>query len=219
MSTRWARFARGWVVALLSTLVAALSHTIGGGAAPAALAVVVSLAFAGMICVGLSGHTVSVLRLTLSVVLSQIIFHTLFSFGGAGGALTTDAAAAAGLHGHAAAPIVTAVLPAATVLVGADGAAHAGHAAWPMWIAHLAAAAVTIIALRYGERAYRGLRATARLGIRAVVPLRAPLSVPIAEPALLRCPIEISAAPPRRDLDVFLVTRPHRGPPVFALSS
>ena len=50
MHTRWARFVRGWIVAAVSTFVAALSHTLGGGSVPGPLAVVVSLAFAGMIC-------------------------------------------------------------------------------------------------------------------------------------------------------------------------
>ena len=207
MTTRWARFARGWVVAVFATLLAALSHTLGGGAAPSGLAVVVSLAFAGMICVGLAGRTVSTLRLALSVLLSQLIFHTLFSFGGAGGALTTDASATAGLHGHAAAPSVAAVLPAA------EPAAHLGHAGWAMWLAHLAAAAVTIVALRHGERAFWGLLANARLGIRSVISIH----VPVAVPAMLRsAPMTAGVLAPR-DLGVLLVARPHRGPPTYAL--
>ncbi|TFD53347.1 hypothetical protein E3T55_05675 [Cryobacterium frigoriphilum] len=211
MTSRWARFARGWVVAVFSTLVAALSHTLGGGAAPSALAVAVSLAFAGMICVGLAGRTVSALRLGLSVVLSQVIFHTLFSFGGAGGALAVDVAATAGLHGHLAEPAVSIVPGAATAI------AHAGHAGAAMWLAHLAAAAVTIIALRHGEQAFWGLLANARLGIRSVAPSRAALRVPVAVPTLLHRPPETCDAPAPRDLGVFLVTRPHRGPPVFVL--
>jgi hypothetical protein len=85
MTTRWARFARGWIVAGFSTFVAALSHTLGGGAVPGLLAVVVSLAFAGIVSIALSGRTLSTWRLSAAVLLSQLIFHGLFSFGGAGG--------------------------------------------------------------------------------------------------------------------------------------
>lgn len=208
MTTRWARFARGWVVAVFATLVAALSHTLGGGTAPSALAVVVSLAFAGMICVVLAGRTVSTLRLTLSIVISQVIFHLLFSFGGAGGALTVDAAAT-GPHGGHSVSVVT---------VGAGEAlAHVGHAGWTMWLAHLLAAVVTIVALRRGEQAFWGLVANARLSIRSCAVLRGSIQTPVAVPAVLRCAPMVDAAPAPRDLGVFLVTRPHRGPPVYAL--
>ena len=98
MTTRWARFARGWIVAVFSTFVAALSHTVGGGADPGLLAVVVSLAFAGILSVGLSGRTLSTWRLTLAVLLSQLIFHGLFSFGGAGGRLAAPDAGTGHAH-------------------------------------------------------------------------------------------------------------------------
>src|SRR5918998_1156574 len=112
MTTRWARFARGWMVAGFSTFVAALSHTLGGGHAPGWLGVVLSLAFAGVVCVGLAGRTVSGVRVGVSVLLSQLIFHGLFSLGAAGGALVQ--APAAGAHGHEAASVlaVTANSPA-----------------------------------------------------------------------------------------------------------
>ena len=77
MSTRWARFARGWLTALFSTLIAAVSHTLAGGP-PGTLAVVVSLAFAGMLCVGLTGKRPSAVRLAASVGGSQLLFHQLF---------------------------------------------------------------------------------------------------------------------------------------------
>ena len=205
MTTRWARFFRGWIVASFATLVAALSHTLGVAAAPSALAVGVSLAFAGMICVALAGRTVSTLRLTIAVLLSQIIFHALFSFGGPGGTLTTDASATAGLHGHA-------IVGGLSDTAGLD-LAHVGHAGWGMWLAHLAAAAVTIMALRYGERAFWGLLANARLGIRSVICVR----VPVAVPATLRSAPMTAAVLAPQDLGVLLVARPHRGPPAFAL--
>jgi hypothetical protein len=219
MTTRWARFARGWIVALFATLVAALSHTLGGAAAPSALAAGVSLAFAGMICVALAGRTVSTVRLTLAVLFSQIIFHALFSFGGPGGTLTTDAAATIGLHGHAAAESALASDAAVGELSDTTGTAlaHVGHAGGTMWLAHVAAAVVTIMALRYGERAFWGLLTNARLGIRSGIRSMIPVQVPVAVPTTLRSAPMTAAVLAPQSLVVLLVARPHRGPPAFAL--
>jgi hypothetical protein len=63
---------------------------------------VLSLAFAGVVCVGLTGATLSLWRVSVSVLASQVIFHGLFSLGGPGGRLPTDAAAPAGAHDHTA---------------------------------------------------------------------------------------------------------------------
>ena len=206
MTTRWARFARGWIVALFATLVAALSHTLGGAAAPSGLAVGVSLAFAGMICVALVGRTVSTLRLTIAVLLSQIILHALFSFGGPGGpggTLTTDASATTGLHGH---PAAASAFTGGAVTGGLGDAAgaslaHGSHAGGTMWLAHLTAAVVTITALRYGKQAFWGLLANARLGISGIrsmisVPVPVPVQVPVAVPTTLRSALIFPACHP-----------------------
>ncbi|RJT89569.1 hypothetical protein D6T64_06295 [Cryobacterium melibiosiphilum] len=86
-----------------------------------------------------------------------------------------------------------------------------------MWLAHLAAAVVTVLALRHGERAFWGLLANARFGIRSLAAVRRSMRVPVAVPALLRYAPMTAGVPAPRDLGVFLVTRPHRGPPVYAL--
>jgi hypothetical protein len=204
MTTRWARFARGWIVAAFSTFVAALSHTVGGGSVPPLLAVVVSLAFAGIVSIALSGRTLSTWRLTVAVLVSQLIFHGLFSFGSAGGALVaTDAATAHSTH---AGSIVVSAIPAGTM----SGADHG----LMMTVAHVLAAVVTIVALRFGERAFWGLLSTATVALKALV--RVLVLTPI--PNIPRA-IEASAAtlqPP--NLLVVLSPMRHRGPParVFA---
>jgi len=203
MTTRWARFARGWIVAGFSTFVAALSHTVGGGAAPGALAVVVSLAFAGIVSIALSGRTLSTWRLSLAVLLSQLIFHGLFSFGGAGGRLaTTDAAAG---HAHGAGQSVM-LMPAGA----GSGAMGAGDHGLMMTLAHIVAAVVTIVALRYGERSFWGLFATAGVALRSLV--RAIRLTPV--PLILRVIVAVSPWLPPRDLRVLLSPMRHRGPPV-----
>jgi len=203
MTTRWARFARGWIVALFATFVAALSHTVGGGAVPGALAVVVSLAFAGMVSVALSGRTLSTWRLTLAVLVSQLIFHGLFSFGTAGGALViTDAAPG---HAHAAGSLVVSA-PSAGSVAAMSGADHG----LMMTIAHIVAAGITVVALCYGERAFWGLFSTAAVALKALV--RALVLTPI--PNIPHALAASSAWRAPRDLLVLLSPMRHRGPPV-----
>ena len=206
MHTRWARFARGWIVAAFSTFVAALSHTLGGGSAPGLLAVVVSLAFAGMVCVGLAGRTLSFWRGAASVLISQVIFHGLFSLGAPGGALGADALAASSAHQHAALPGL--IDP---TVVGA----HASHDGGAMWFAHFIAAIVTILALRYAERAFWSLVENVRLGIRTLF-APAQLAVPVAAPQ--RIGHEAPVLTPR-DLVLVLSAMRHRGPPAYALAA
>ncbi|MCY7404831.1 MAG: hypothetical protein LH475_09435 [Cryobacterium sp.] len=206
MTTRWARFARGWIVALFSTFVAALSHALGGASAPSLLAVVMSLAFAGMVCVTLAGRTLSFWRGVASVLISQFIFHGLFSLGASGGALSSEAIAASGTHQHE-------VLPGLINAALVPPAPHGGHDGTAMWLAHLGAAIVTVLALRFGERAFWGLVDNLHLGIRTLfrsarcrVSVAAPLR--IAHDAPVRTP---------RDLALVLSPMRHRGPPAAAL--
>ena len=208
MNTRWARFARGWIVAVFSTFVAALSHTLGGASAPGLVAVVVSLAFAGMVCIVLAGRTLSFWRGTASVLISQVIFHGLFSLGAAGGALGAEAIAASGTHQHAALPGL--INP--TALGSSPAMTHDGTT---MWLAHLGAAVVTILALRFAERAFWGLVDIIHLGLRGLsVP--AALDTPVAVPQRIGHVAPIIAP---RDLVLLLSAMRHRGPPVFVLAA
>ena len=205
MHTRWARFARGWIVAVFSTFVAALSHTLGGASVPGLLAVVVSLAFAGMVCVALSGRTLSFWRGTASVLISQLIFHGLFSLGAPGGALGAEALAASGTHQHAA-------LPGLIGPLAPGGGADVTHDGATMWVAHLGAAVITILMLRSGERAFWGLVESVRLGMRTLY-VPTPVVVPVAAP--LRIGHEAPVFAPR-DLVLVLSAMRHRGPPSSA---
>lgn len=63
MTTRWARFARGWIAAIVSLFVAACSHSLAGGSLPAAAGIALSLAFSGATGVLLAGKTLSLARL------------------------------------------------------------------------------------------------------------------------------------------------------------
>ena len=208
MHTRWARFARGWIVAVFSTFVAALSHTLGGGFAPGLLAVVVSLAFTGMVCVALAGRTLSFWRGAASVLISQVVFHGLFSLGAPNGALGADALAASGTHQHAALPGL--IDP---TILGAS--AHLSHDGGAMGFAHVGAAIVTILALRFAERAFWGLVENVRLGITTLF-APAQLAVPVVVPQRIGNVAPVIAP---RDLLLMLSAMRHRGPPALALAA
>lgn len=213
MATRWARFARGWVAAVFSTFVAGLSHTLAGGAVPNFVAVVLSLAFAGIVCIGLAGRTLSLWRMAASVLISQLIFHGLFSFGAAGGALTVSPAAPAPSGAHQHAPIgMLADLGSAPV---GHGAGH--DSAW-MWAAHAVAAVVTIVALRHGESAFWGLFATVRLGIRSLFAALAGVLGGVTLPGSLRSAVSTARVFTPRDLALVFSRMRHRGPPALRLA-
>lgn len=151
MSTRWARFARGWLVAVFSTLIASASHTIVGGP-PSALAIILSLAFAGMLCVGLAGKRLSRMRLAASVVGSQLLFHQLFA--SLGSPVWTPAA-----HVHPGMdPALIVTAPA-----GTWQPASTSDALW-MLTAHVIAAAATFLLLRLAEQAFWGLPSFGLIG-------------------------------------------------------
>lgn len=155
MDSRWGRVARGWTAAGFATIVAAVSHTLGGGVPPTVFAVLVSVTISGMACTLLAGRTLSLWRLAASVALSQVLFHTLFS------GLGTPVSA---VHSHA------------PTLIEATTSHHASG----MWFAHIVAGVVTLAVLRYAEAAFWGLSSTARLffaRLLAAVALPEPLVV------------------------------------------
>jgi hypothetical protein len=144
---------------VFSTLIAAASHTLAAGP-PSALAVVLSLAFAGMLCVGLAGKQLSWARLAASVIGSQLMFHQLFaSLGGAGWTPAVHVHGAA----DAAGALGMATMPAQS-LQPSDG----------LWMvaAHAGAAVVTFVLLRFGERSFWSVSESARALLRILFPRR-----------------------------------------------
>ena len=167
MSSRWSRVLRGLGAGSAATLVAAASHSVAGGRVPSALGITLALFFSVIVSIALTGRGLSAVRLAASVVVSQLGFHVVFStIGGAAEVVT---------NGHH-----------QTVV---SGAAMVTHASNDMWLAHGAAALVTTLALVFGERAFYGLRDTARMlltalftppATTAVAIDRAPLPAPMA---------------------------------------
>lgn len=203
MATRWARFTRGWLAAIFSTLAAAVSHTLAGAEAPGALALVMGLAFAVVVCVALTGKRLSLPRLAAAVVTSQFGFHTLFS---TMGDLGTPVLGHVSGHVHSA----LAEVPHLTAMP-MDAAAH--HTTALMWLGHAVAALATVVALRFGERAYWGLREGAGRVIRS---LSRPIIAPVATAAETVVPTARPFAP--RFFVILAASLAYRGPPIGAVA-
>lgn len=201
MQTRGARVARGVAAAVAATATAAASHTLGGAEAPAPAILALATAFAAVVCVLLSGRTLSLARLAVSVLLSQLAYHSLFLMTGGGDVSVAGTTAGGHFHGGG------------TVELIAGGSGHAAHTPL-MLVSHLLAAAVTVAALRHGERVFWTLgTAAVRVVVRLVARASALLEPLGASVAVLGA-VEPSAP---RALDAVLRTLRHRGPPARAL--
>ena len=198
MPARAQRLARGWIVGLVATTVAAVSHTLAGGYRPGALSFGTALIFAGMLGTLVIGRRPSLPRLIVAVGISQLAFHLLFSLLGSGGSVVSAGGSGMpGMGGMGALP------SPALALSGHDHLADPG-----MWIAHAIAAALTILFLRNAELAVWNMLARA---IQRVVLVGVPL---------------LAALPPRARPDLPPVTRLssravtssvwRRGPPLLS---
>ncbi|QWT23962.1 hypothetical protein KPL76_00460 [Subtercola sp. PAMC28395] len=204
MSSRAARTVRGLTAACFATFVAAFSHVAVGGSAPGAVGLAVGLAFATLVCVALAGRSLSTLRLSIAVGLSQLVFHLVFSLG----ASSDLSVAQLGHHGMLS---VATDSGAAGIASSSQGGADAlmQGCSW-MWAAHAVAAVVTVVALARGESAIRVLYSTAALRLRAVMTLPFLQPVPAVSPYVAGAEPEPSHL---RDLGIYLGSLRHRGPP------
>lgn len=194
MESRASRLLRGMMLGSVATLLAALSHSWGGGVAPGQLSLVLGAVFAsavGVIAVGRRRRT-SLLRTSIGVALSQLAFHLVFSLIGTGGGVVMTA-------GHH--PSVASIAASPGEAIERGGAA--------MLLAHLAAGALTVAYLRRLESLVWAL--IARLGGYAVRALDV-RAVPATAPRTI-APVAVRA--PRRPLLLTdAITR--RGPPAAA---
>lgn len=197
--SRSTRALRGLIAATVATFVALMSHVAAGGAMPGWLGVAVPWVLAAMVCTVLAGRALSLWRLSIAVVLSQALFHTLFVLG-----TVTPGAASTG-HVHAAA---AAAAPAAQA-TAADSAPDLA-----MWASHLAAAVLTIVVLHRGEAAVRRLIGLAGEVVDALR-LRLDVVDGVRVPALRPAPAIADA--PRRSpsLGWYRSTSARRGPPLL----
>ena len=185
MHTRAARAARGATVAVVATTVAAFSHTVADGVAPSLFGILASLVISIAACTLLTGRTLSLPRLAVSVGVSQLLFHGLFS------TLGTPVPV-----GHQHTPVL------------ADAGTAAAHG--DMIVAHLAAGLITLVALRHAERAFWGLRDVARLLFARLTIAAAALLLAPHRPRPA-----VPAPTPWRDLGVLFSPMRYRGPPAL----
>ena len=196
MSSRAARLARGAVAASIALFVAACSHALAGGSLPNVAGLALVLVFSVLFSVLLAGKRMSLPRLIVSVALSQAMFHGAFTLlGAAGGA----GVAPTGGHAHS-----MTFVPTATAEAAADDAG--------MWLAHVVAAAVTVLALGFGERAFWGLfglvDSALHISRYRVTPVSRLTDRVALAPALDELPSTLS---------VVLSALGHRGPPTVSV--
>lgn len=207
-TSRTSRASRGFVAAAFSTFVALVSHVLAGGEVPGLLGIVVPLVLAAPACLALAGVRRSWLRLSVSVALSQVLFHTLFVLGTAGSA-SVHAVGDAGIHaGHGAQPALMVMSSSAT-------AAHPTHGDGWMLLAHALAGLVTVVVL---HRAEAVLARLTHLSSRVVAFLLPPVVRVVTLPAHPRTALASTAgtwAPILRSVVSSGVVR--RGPPALSL--
>ncbi len=195
--TRFERVARGGIAALVSVFVAAFSHALAGGQFPGIGGLLLSLSLSTLVCIALAGRKLRLAGLSVSVLLSQGMYHWLFG-GMSGAAISTSVTSQVG-HSH---------LADSSLQVSA---AHA-HASTEMLLAHMFAAAVTVLVLVFGERT---VLAIARVAGRFLIPRIARASDPELPASPARPAIRLSqTVRTRLDLLDHSGLR-HRGPPIL----
>lgn len=198
------RLLRGVAAAVAATFIAAYSHVAAGGHSPDGAIVMLSLALSGLVCTALAGRSLSLWRLGTAVVLSQTLFHGLFSLGASSHAAVTTAPSTSHA-GHS----------AHVMLDHAASSVVTDHSSPVMWLGHAIAAVLTIAVLRHGEVVALGL--IQALGLRMVpfLPLFQPLAVAAG------APFDPANRPVRalRNLGVPLLVMRHRGPPLLPVVS
>ncbi|WP_139194649.1 hypothetical protein [Arthrobacter sp. UCD-GKA] len=142
------RILRGWIGALICTCLAAASHTAVDGVMPPLAVIGLLLCISAVICTALASGKTSLMRTGLAVLLSQGAYHGAFGlFGhqhqGAAGLILESGA-------HAGHGLELGIGPTVAAATAAES-----PAGWLMTVAHVAAAIVTITAMRRGEIAAR----------------------------------------------------------------
>ncbi|KJL18399.1 hypothetical protein RN51_03232 [Microbacterium oxydans] len=191
MNARQLRIVRAAALSSVATLLAALSHTLGGGAAPHALLIIAVATLITPLAALLVGVRRSRTRVALAVFLGQAAFHVVFQLLGSPTGVTPITA---GGHSHH----LDLSLLASASPVAAPGAL--------MLSAHVVAAALTTLLVWHGE-------AIMRVVARWVDALFRRASA--VAPSLHRRPERLrSIASPPFDAAVS-VALPRRGPPAL----
>jgi len=197
------RLVASWLVAAVSTVVAALGHVIAGGASPSLLAIAGAALLSGWFGMLVVGRRLTRARTAAGVAVDQLIFHLLFTFFGTAPSGTATSIST-GAHHHGTAPVP---------LANSVGASTAALDTSAMVLNHGLAAVLAYVLLRVG------VHAVARCLHTIVAAVLRLLTVPdaavaAARPRSIVAPFE-RVRPTRRTV-VLLPDR--RGPPLVGLA-
>ncbi|WP_226532758.1 hypothetical protein [Microbacterium paraoxydans] len=142
MNARQLRLVRAAAVSSIATLIAGVSHTLGGGTAPHPLLILAVATLLTPLSALLVGARPSRGRVAAAVLLAQAVFHVLFQALG-----SPVAASSPGVLGH-----VHHIDLA--LLVSAPSASSSGA---PMLAAHVVAAVLTTLLIWHGETVVRAV--------------------------------------------------------------
>lgn len=141
MTSRQLRLVRAAAVTSVATLIAAVSHTLGGGSAPHPLLILAVATLLTPVCALLVGVRASRTRVALAVLSSQAVFHLLFHvLGSPTGSSVTDSG-----HAH---HLDLALLGPVAPVAAADAT---------MLGAHVVAAVLTTLLVWHGEALVRAV--------------------------------------------------------------
>jgi len=194
VTARARRATRGLAAASVAVVLAAISHTVAGGAAPAPWLVATAIGIAWPIATLCAGGRVRLPGQVTAVAAAQVLLHALFSIT----ASATGHAHSAGGHMHGMDALALPLSP-----TGSDTLSTVAPGPL-MVIAHVLAGIAALVLVRHGEAAARAVLAW------ATTALRAPLPVALPQPTPLRT-CTPAPAPPR----TIVVPGPlrRRGPP------
>ena len=156
MTPRQLRLLRAASASTVATLLAAVSHTLGGGMAPHPLLVIALSAFLTPLAAVLIGPKQRRVRVATTVLVAQAVFHLAFLLLGT----PRDTGFGVGVgHSHhldlsALGPIAPSVAPDAAMLA-----------------AHIVAAALTTLLVWHGERLLRGVARWVHAALRRALPV------------------------------------------------
>jgi hypothetical protein len=184
VTSRGARTARGATIAAFATFVASLAHTVGGGAPPGPLAILLALAFSLPLAMLLAGPGADasagagvavrarLARTSISALVAQAALHLCYALGAASVPIPTATTGHAGHHGPGVAMPFDAAMAAPVI--------DHGHALMPF--AHLVAAALTVVALALADSVFDVVQRCVRMLVRRLTSLPTPaVLVPLRE--------------------------------------
>ncbi|RZS64438.1 hypothetical protein EV187_2825 [Agromyces ramosus] len=183
-------------MAVFAIFAASLAHTVGGGAPPGPVALMVALAFSVPLAMALSGARARLARTAVSALVAQAALHLTYAMGGATPLASTMHAG----HHHAGLE-----LPAPPV-----AAVDHGNAWMPA--AHLVAAAITLAALVLADRIADTIGGAVRVLVRRLTRVPTPVVAPT-----LRIPVD--GPRPRLVGALLHAAMGSRGPPAVAAAA